>query len=275
MRVVNHKRTNLADLLLSKCNSDSLFTTLHEHQVFQGHTRFATSSISNLDGTHPHQWLPCTLQPYWTWSEAEARFKAKDRLCEGFITHNGDLDFFSANGRTYSLDELQLLLPALLHEPLPSQVDSCCVAGLLDLYRTKGLWLASLRNGYFLGALRGSDVSVMRLCGEGRLWSLPMLKKACAIFEAEFASFQRSEMAEPTSTAMMTVFAARMCNLLTPRSISDFELMPDQMATVVEERLTAEGDVRACIEFETIQRPRSGENSVQMAFGLCRSSHAA
>jgi hypothetical protein len=25
-------------------------------RIFSGHTRFATSSIANMNGTHPHQW---------------------------------------------------------------------------------------------------------------------------------------------------------------------------------------------------------------------------
>ena len=60
-----------------------------------------------------------------------------------------DLD---GNG-TLELDELQTLLPLLLHAKLPAAVDSACVAGLLDLLRTEGLWIASTRFGYVHGAL--------------------------------------------------------------------------------------------------------------------------
>ena len=52
------------------------------------------------------------------------------------------------------VDELQLLLPRLLHSPLPSAVDSVCLAGLVDLLRTKGLWYHSVRYGYVFGALK-------------------------------------------------------------------------------------------------------------------------
>ena len=44
-------------------------------------------------------------------------------------------------------------LARLLHVPLPSSVDSVCVAGLLDLLRTAGMWHASVRYGYVYGAL--------------------------------------------------------------------------------------------------------------------------
>ena len=36
---------------------------------------------------------------------------------------------------------------------MPSEVDSACIAGLIDLLRTRGLWLASVRFGYVYGAL--------------------------------------------------------------------------------------------------------------------------
>ena len=72
---------------------------------------------------------------------------------EAFITHNGDLDFFTVHSRTYPLADVQALLTHLLGSPMPSEVDSACIAGLLDLLRTRGLWLASVRFGYVYGAL--------------------------------------------------------------------------------------------------------------------------
>ena len=58
---------------------------------------------------------------------------------------------------TYSLGELQELLPALLHtppNPAAQRVDSLCIAGLLDFLRTKGMWLQSLRYGVVSGGKR-------------------------------------------------------------------------------------------------------------------------
>ena len=51
------------------------------------------------------------------------------------------------------MHDLQQLLAALLHRPMPDAVDSACIAGLLDLLRAEGLWLASARYGYLYGAL--------------------------------------------------------------------------------------------------------------------------
>ena len=35
-------------------------------QVFHGHTRFATSSIANFGGTHPHRWTEPQMHRHWT-----------------------------------------------------------------------------------------------------------------------------------------------------------------------------------------------------------------
>jgi hypothetical protein len=115
-------------------------------RLFQGHTRFATSSICNLAGCHPHQWLPRSMQKAWRLT-SDGTFVSEQRNVESFITHNGDLDFFVVHGTTLPLSDLQMLLARLLGRPMPSDVDSACVAGLLDLLRTKGLWLASVRKG--------------------------------------------------------------------------------------------------------------------------------
>ena len=51
-RVNNGKRTDLCTLLLKKLSTSNLSPP----QLFQGHTRFATSSIAALPGCHPHQY---------------------------------------------------------------------------------------------------------------------------------------------------------------------------------------------------------------------------
>ena len=79
----------------------------------------------------------------------------------------------------------------LLHSPLPSVVDSAALAGLLDLFRTKGLWLASLRYGYFLGALRECEGGVLPLAKAGKLWSSKTLRKVSSLFESECAAFAK------------------------------------------------------------------------------------
>ena len=92
VRVVNGKRTNLAELLINACERRKLFRSLRDQQLFQGHTRFATSSLCSLDGCHPHQWSPRTTQAHWTWSANQRCFVVAPAKCESFITHNGDLE---------------------------------------------------------------------------------------------------------------------------------------------------------------------------------------
>ena len=53
-RVVNGKRTDLCTLLLNKYSSELEAASISAPQLFQGHTRFATSSIAALPGCHPH-----------------------------------------------------------------------------------------------------------------------------------------------------------------------------------------------------------------------------
>jgi hypothetical protein len=64
-RVVNSKRGDLTARLLYQFKRRMSARCVSVPQLFQGHTRFATSSIANFEGTHPHQWLPPTVQPVW------------------------------------------------------------------------------------------------------------------------------------------------------------------------------------------------------------------
>lgn len=91
-RVVNGKRTSLPELLLKRCEAQRAWSTSPGSCLggdaadgfYQGHTRFATSSVSNLAGCHPHQWLPRTTQMHWSFVGSQY---VGDRKCvEGFIT---------------------------------------------------------------------------------------------------------------------------------------------------------------------------------------------
>lgn len=64
-RVVNGKRTDLSEKLFDKAQPITRCRAIRAPQLFQGHTRFATSSIADFSGTHPHQWSPRSTQPYW------------------------------------------------------------------------------------------------------------------------------------------------------------------------------------------------------------------
>lgn len=163
-RVVNGKRTDLCDMLM-RMFSGELRRSFTRPTIFQGHTRFATTSIAGFDGCHPHQFSPPRQAEVWRYDSAtNATFTSSTLSVEAFITHNGDLDFFQLHEVTIPLHGLQALLPALLHCPLPNTGDSVCIAGLLELLRTAGVWRASVRFGYVYGALEwaGSPMLVLR-----------------------------------------------------------------------------------------------------------------
>ena len=73
---------------------------------------------------------------------------------ETFITHNGDLDFYTWHGITYDISDVFIILEHVLHLPPVATVDSMGVAWLLDVLRTKGMWRESVRYGYLFGGLK-------------------------------------------------------------------------------------------------------------------------
>jgi hypothetical protein len=187
-RVVNGKRTDLATLLLGPEHGISRLwrspTIEPAPAIYQGHTRFATSSRATIDGCHPHQWSPLAWCRYWRLdSSAAGSYKSVLAPVEAYVTHNGDLDFFRLGDDVdYPLEELQVLLPKLLDSPLPTTADSACIAGLVDLLRTRGLWAASVRYGLLFGALAGSG-SLARLPD---WFARAVIEQLASIFEAEF-----------------------------------------------------------------------------------------
>ena len=191
-RVVNGKRTDLCSLLLRQYDRLLQPARMSAPCLYQGHTRFATSSIAGMAGCHPHQWCPSQKVAVWTASPSTGAWACSTTPYEGYITHNGDLDFFSMHGIMYPLEQMQILLPAFLHAKLPATVDSACVAGLLDLLRAAGMWHAAVRYGYVFGALsEAGDLAVMHAHAEASsnsLWSSEDLANAAAYFESEWAS---------------------------------------------------------------------------------------
>ena len=190
-RVVNGKRTDLPRLLLRRARR--FFrerwgerSGAQPPTLYQGHTRFATSSISSLDGTHPQQWTPASVQRVWRFDDRSGTYVSEQANVEAFVTHNGDLDFFSIHGQTYAVGELRTLLGRLLHRAAPSTVDSACLAGLLELLRTRGHWIASVRCGYAYGGLRLAGNAA--LLPEAQLWSRRTLEWVASLFEAEWCA---------------------------------------------------------------------------------------
>ena len=125
-RKVNGKRTDLCELLLGKAGStsSSSISDCKHARLYSGHTRFATSSQSTKDGCHPHCWSAPTWQTYWRFVASHRGFKSTHACPSAYVTHNGDLDFYVIHGQSYTLAELQGLLPAVLHQPMPSTTDS-------------------------------------------------------------------------------------------------------------------------------------------------------
>ena len=94
-RVLNGKRSDLADKLIAKARKQLSPASISSHtpQLFQGHTRFATSSISDLPGTHPHQWSKPSHQTYWSLvpegTSGSFAIRARPAHVEAYVTHNG------------------------------------------------------------------------------------------------------------------------------------------------------------------------------------------
>lgn len=121
-RIFNRKRTDLSRLLRRKIQQDLLSTSFRGDDshcrpptVFVGHTRFATSSLSTLEGTHPHRWTPPSSRRVYVMdrqqhpSAASSPPKPVSTIVENYVTHNGDFDFFCfpSEGKTYHFDTIQ------------------------------------------------------------------------------------------------------------------------------------------------------------------------
>lgn len=123
-----------------------------------------------------------------TWSQATTNV-------EGYITHNGDLEFFVLHGTTYPLEDMQAILPAVLHAPMTAGVDSMCVAGLFDLLRCKGMWGAAVRFGHLFGALKHARGNLAQQAAQ--FWSKPTHAAVTAVFEAAWAKTLKEATREP------------------------------------------------------------------------------
>ena len=167
-RVLNKKRTDLSVLLRQLVYRDnSLFRKPFPKDfvpVYTGHTRFATSSISTLQGAHPHMWTPSSYRRVYNMSSNpryDANTTAREPLSvivENYVTHNGDFDFYRVNGKSYGLELIQKWLVRVLHHPMPSAVDSNAIAGIIDVLRTQGCFGLSARFAVCLD-MPTSDIS--------------------------------------------------------------------------------------------------------------------
>lgn len=150
-RVVNMKRTDLSEGIIAKVKKDNrrAFRSSGSKTVktFSGHTRFATTSVANFDGTHPHRWSPQGMRSVYDFTAGKANLVG----VENYVMHNGDFEFYDLNGMTYDLEAVQDYLIDVLCCPMPSMGDSCAIAGLADVMRTKGCFSLSARYALVLG----------------------------------------------------------------------------------------------------------------------------
>uniref|UniRef100_A0A7S3DUG1 Glutamine amidotransferase type-2 domain-containing protein n=1 Tax=Entomoneis paludosa TaxID=265537 RepID=A0A7S3DUG1_9STRA len=161
VRVIKAKRQDLSKLLTGRVRAKGCTWRGDKNpsiRTFLGHTRFATSSKATLEGTHPHQWTPPEKRRVYPldddalWNTTDAtKMQPTTRKMSNYITHNGDFDFFKMHGRLASLSKIQKWLAAATGHPIPAQVDSACIAGMIDILRTAGCWGLSLRFAMLLG----------------------------------------------------------------------------------------------------------------------------
>ncbi|KAG2426569.1 hypothetical protein HXX76_012887 [Chlamydomonas incerta] len=120
------------------------------HGIFAGHTRFATSSQPSEAESHPHQWSPPVSIPVWRTCRAKGgRLEQRPENFGVWITHNGDFDFWRLMGQDRTHNDVAAFLTAALGTPSPAKCDSVRVAGMIEMLRTQGLWLPSLRLAYY------------------------------------------------------------------------------------------------------------------------------
>jgi len=262
-RVVNGKRTDLCDLLMAKCGSKLSTSAVSSPQLFQGHTRFATSSIAALPGCHPHQWSPGANYDYWTQDASGGCWSCECVNHETFITHNGDLDFYEWHGVVYPLEDVFTILEKILHRKPPATVDSQGVAGLLDLLRTKGMWYQSVRYAYLAGGLKNagnlSSSDVLPL-----MWSASTLLAIVAEFEKVWRSVSSS--AGPDCRNVM------LSHMLEAAPSINFKLPPSTCSPDDAPQLLVRAAIDAFFDQDLFTAAQELLRHAEGSFGLCLST---
>ena len=182
-RVVNKKRTDLSVLVRNKvqkevfnkkkygkgpsnaglrnCGGNNNNTVV---PILAGHTRFATSSKATFDGTHPHRWCPPSKRRMYNLSIVASSPPSTSTHpnvihVENYITHNGDFDYYKVNNKMYDVQTIQKWLVYVTRCPMPASVDSCAIAGMMDLLHTQGCFGLSIRYAvcFFSGGSAGGS----------------------------------------------------------------------------------------------------------------------
>ncbi|KAL3922859.1 MAG: hypothetical protein SGILL_001978 [Bacillariaceae sp.] len=166
VRVVNGKRSDLSEKLRKALNHKICSNRNRidpSIRVLLGHTRFATSSKSTLDGTHPHIWSPPEIRrvyPFHDFKTIRSNSPTPAMVTvSNYVTHNGDFDFFKVNGVHADLEAIQSWLEKVTGHPMPAPVDSAAIAGMIDIIRCGGCWALSIRFALLI-ASKSATVSI-------------------------------------------------------------------------------------------------------------------
>ena len=140
------------------CLSRMRHQTTHHHHNNNNHqqqsqrggggaltTESSTGSSSDSTSSTSHTNTARATTPSSCWEPPQVL------LVENYVTHNGDFDFYRVNGNSYELGQVQKWLERVLDAPLPAQVDSCAIAGVMDVLRTQGCFGLSARYAICLG----------------------------------------------------------------------------------------------------------------------------
>jgi predicted glutamine amidotransferase len=151
---------------------------------FLGHTRFATSSGPSVADTHPHRFSKKSRVVFWSCTPSGWHKRMED--FEIYVTHNGDLDYLEELDtqvlRTHK--EIGLWLQLVLRVPSIPGCDSVKVAGVLELFRTQGIWKHALRLSALLSTLKPSF--------HAKVIDAETLNSAAAIADKVFSSFVKN-----------------------------------------------------------------------------------
>eukprot|EP00285_Hemiselmis_virescens_P005052 CAMPEP_0173390066 /NCGR_PEP_ID=MMETSP1356-20130122/14277_1 /TAXON_ID=77927 ORGANISM="Hemiselmis virescens, Strain PCC157" /NCGR_SAMPLE_ID=MMETSP1356 /ASSEMBLY_ACC=CAM_ASM_000847 /LENGTH=573 /DNA_ID=CAMNT_0014347385 /DNA_START=16 /DNA_END=1734 /DNA_ORIENTATION=- len=152
---------------------------------FLGHTRFATSSAPTVGESHPHRFsLP---QRVSIWRRGAEGWVRRDEMHEVYVTHNGDFDYWPLFGVQRTHKEVGAWLREVLQlKGAVTGCDSVKVAGIIELLRTQGVWLFSMRLGFQQTAAPSFDTTLKG--GEGLL-SPALLRQCASIADSVFTDF--------------------------------------------------------------------------------------
>ena len=159
--------------------------------LFQGHTRFATSSLPSVGESHPHRWSPQRRVSFWSLSPS-GQPSVCMRSFTLFVTHNGDFDFLELFGRNRTHQEVAAWLAHLLQAPPPARCDSASLAGVMEMFRTQGVWAHAFRLAWQVAVASSFEETVASPSasqGKGSPATASGAAAVAAVAEAVFGPF--------------------------------------------------------------------------------------